>query len=33
MGLDPNGFSDFFGGLNQKLVGVEEVEPIDDIIA
>ena len=33
MGLDPNGLSYFFGGLNQKLVGVEEVEPIDDIIA
>ena len=33
MGLDPNGLSYFFGGLNQKLVGVEEVEPIHDIIA
>ena len=33
MGLDPNGTSYFFGGLNQKLVGVEEVEPIHDIIA
>jgi hypothetical protein len=33
MGLDPNGLSYFFGGLNQKLVGVEEVEPIQDILA
>ncbi len=33
MGLDPNGTSYFFGGLNQKLVGVEEVEPIEEIIA
>ena len=33
MGLDPNGLSYFFSGLNQKLVGVEEVEPIHDIIA
>ena len=33
MGLDPNGLSYFFGGLNQKLVGVEEVEPIHDILA
>lgn len=33
MGLDPNGLSYFFGGLNQKLVGVEEVEPIHEILA
>ena len=33
MGLDPNGLSYFFNGLNQKLVGVEEVEPIEEIIA
>ncbi len=33
MGLDPNGLSYYFGGLNQKLVGVEEVEPIHEIIA
>jgi len=33
MGLDPNRISYLFGGLNQKLVGVEEVEPIHDIIA
>lgn len=32
MGLDPNQLSYFFGGLNQKLVGVEEVEPIHAII-
>jgi len=33
MGLDPNGLTYFFRGLDQKLVGVEPVEPIDDIIA
>jgi len=33
MGLDPNKLSYFFGGLDQRLVGVEEVEPIHDIIA
>lgn len=33
MGLDPNRLSYFYGGLNQKLVGVEEVEPIHQIIA
>lgn len=33
MGLDPNGLSYFFSGLNQKLVGVEEVEPIHEILA
>lgn len=33
MGLDPNHLSYFYGGLNQKLVGVEEVEPIHEIIA
>lgn len=33
MGLDPNGLSYFFGGLSQKLVGVEEVDPIHEIIA
>ena len=33
MGLDPNGLSYFFHGLDQKLVGVEHVEPIDEIIA
>ena len=33
MGLDPNRLSYFYGGLDQKLVGVEEVEPIYDIIA
>lgn len=32
MGLDPNRLSYFFGGLDQKLVGVEEVEPIHQII-
>ena len=33
MGLDPNHLSYFYGGLNQKLVGVEEVEPIRKIMA
>ncbi len=33
LGLDPNGLSYFFRGLNQKLVGVEPVEPIAEIIA
>ncbi|OWK35537.1 DUF1501 domain-containing protein [Fimbriiglobus ruber] len=32
MGLDPNGLSYFYGGLNQKLVGVEGAEPIKQII-
>lgn len=33
LGLDPNRLSYFYSGLNQKLVGVEEVEPIHEIIA
>ncbi|MCG6157788.1 DUF1501 domain-containing protein [Rubinisphaera margarita] len=33
MGLDPNRLSYFFSGLDQKLVGVEHVEPIHEIIA
>jgi hypothetical protein len=33
MGLDPNGLSYFFRGLDQKLVGVEPVEPIQQIVA
>jgi hypothetical protein len=32
MGLDPNRLSFFYAGLDQKLVGVEHVEPIHDII-
>ncbi len=32
MGLDPNRLSYFHGGLDQKLVGVEPVEPIHEII-
>ncbi len=32
MGLDPNRLSYFSGGLDQKLVGVQEVEPIREII-
>ncbi len=33
MGLDPNKLSYFHGSLDQKLVGVEPVEPIHEIIA
>ncbi len=33
MGIDPNRLSYFYGGLDQKLVGVEPVEPIRQIIA
>ena len=33
LGLDPNRLSYFFRGLDQKLVGVEPVEPIHEIIA
>jgi len=33
MGLDPNRLSYFYSGLDQKLVGVEHVEPIREIIA
>ena len=33
LGLDPNHLSYFFGGLDQRLVGVEDVEPIHEIIA
>ncbi len=32
MGLDPNKLSFFYGGLDQKLVGVEGAEPIKQII-
>lgn len=33
MGLDPNGLTYFYSGLDQKLVGVEGAEPIHQIIA
>lgn len=33
MGLDPNTLSYFYGGLDQKLVGVEGADPISEIIA
>jgi uncharacterized protein (DUF1501 family) len=33
MGLDPNRLTYFYRGLDQKLVGVEPVEPIHEIIA
>lgn len=33
MGLDPNRLSYFFGGLDQKLVGVEHVDPIPELIS
>jgi hypothetical protein len=32
LGLDPNRLTYFYGGLNQKLVGVEGAEPIHEII-
>ena len=32
MGLDPNRLAYFYGGLDQKLVGVEHVKPIEQII-
>jgi hypothetical protein len=32
LGLDPNRLSYFYKGLDQKLVGVEEVEPISQVI-
>ena len=33
LGLDPNALTYFHGGLDQKLVGVEEAEPIHQLIA
>jgi len=33
LGLDPNALSYFYGGLDQKLVGVEHTDPIKAIIA
>ena len=33
LGLDPNRLSYFFGGLNQRLVGVEGAKPIKELIA
>ncbi len=33
LGLDPNRLAYFYGGLNQRLVGVEPVEPIHELIA
>ena len=33
MGLDPNHLSYFYGGLDQKLVGVEGADSIHQIIA
>ncbi len=33
LGLDPNRLTYFFGGLDQRLVGVEGAEPIHEIIA
>ncbi len=33
LGLDPNRLSYFYGGLDQKLVGVEHVDPIRKIMA
>jgi hypothetical protein len=33
LGLDPNRLSYFYSGLDQKLVGVEHIEPIKEILA
>lgn len=33
MGIDPNALSYFYGGLDRKLVGVEHIEPIHEIIS
>ncbi|MFM7138412.1 MAG: DUF1501 domain-containing protein [Planctomycetota bacterium] len=33
LGLDPNRLAYFFGGLDQKLVGVEHVQPIKEVLA
>ena len=33
LGLDPNGLSYFYGGLDQRLVGVEGAQPISEVIA
>lgn len=33
LGLDPNRLTYFYNGLNQKLVGVEHVDPIQDLMA
>lgn len=33
MGLDPNHLSYFYSGLDQRLIGVEDVQPIHEIIA
>lgn len=33
LGLDPNRLSYFYSGLDQKLVGVEHIDPIQEIIA
>ena len=33
LGLDPNGLTYFYGGLDQKLVGVEGAEPIPQVLA
>ena len=33
LGLDPNRLSYFYSGLDQKLVGVEHVEPIQEVLA
>jgi hypothetical protein len=33
LGLDPNDLSYFYGGLSQKLVGVEHTDPISEIMA
>jgi hypothetical protein len=33
LGVDPNALTYFYGGLDQKLVGVEGAEPIRQLLA
>ena len=33
LGLDPNALTYFYNGLDQRLIGVEDVQPIHEIIA
>jgi hypothetical protein len=33
LGLDPDRLTYFYGGLDQKLVGVEGAEPIHEVIS
>ena len=33
LGLDPNALAYFYGGLDQRLVGVQDTEPIRELMA